>query len=220
MEMKEAALKVMESVQDIPVRQCDLVRQIEKLTKDQNYVKDSVRSNVFRNRDMVPSISTDFIKTTTNKGTFYVRGKNEYHQEYNKPKEYFEFLYDLNTSEKVYTLCGTESHCSTVIDSSKLIKVDKSPLIKLNDPNYISGDIFKLDIDGNVNFDYEGRMTSGKVTNINNLKKTDKIVLTIKKDKHTKTLLEQLEYKIVGEKEYKCRRHNMCVFLLHKKTHL
>lgn len=204
MKIKDAAIKVMECVNDKPIRQTELVTKIVELT---GYSYESCRCNVFRNVNFCPFISTDFIKVKDiNNRTCYIRGKNTYRQEYNKPSEYYEFLTHL-TSNKVYTLSGTESHCSSIIPN--IIKVDKSPL---TNPD-IKGDIFKIKIDGDINLDFEGILTIGKVNKINKLN-SETILLTIRYSKSMNKLLRLLKYKAIKEFTYKSRKNTMCISLL------
>lgn len=212
MRMKEALLIVL-SRMDKPMRQCDIVTEIYKLTGSR-YSKDSILGNVFRNTKNYPWLFSQISKIKEGTKTYWRKQPSVFKHTFNKPEEYFKSLLLLNDSNKIYTLCGTESNCLKSLDNSKTTTVDFSPLVKAD----IKGNIFKIKKypNSSYNLDFEGIFSKRKMEQINELD-ADKILLTFKSSKNDK-YISKLYYKYSLQCEYKRGNSLMKIYLLKQKS--
>jgi len=203
----------LDEIGDKEFRQCDLSDRIYEITKGK-YSKESISGNVFRNVKNYPWFFKTYTKRKVGHASYWKKGITEYHQNFNKPLEYFDTLQILNTSDTIYTLCGTESNCLSVLDSNKTITVDFSPL---TNPD-IKGNIFdiKKEANSSYNLDFEGIFSEFKARKINELS-ADKIVLTFKSSKND-CYLDLLEFKKTHIKTYKSGNYYMKIYLLERVT--
>lgn len=209
MTIKEATLSVMSSIGDEPVRQVDIVKKVSEMT---GYSYESCRANSFRNPNAIPEMWLNYKKVVNTCGyVSYKRQESKYEQNYKKPEEYYQMLYQLNDSDKIFTLCGTSSHCMKVLDANKTIKVDKSPHTKPD----LKKDIHTIFEKASYNLDYEGILTEKKVSYINKVP-ADKIHLTIRSSKNDYLLNEIKGYQIVDKYEYMSGRDKMRGYLFSK----
>ena len=194
-------------------RQCSLSKRIYELTEGR-YSLESITGNVFRNVKNFPWFFNNYTKSRTDNSTFWCKQQTQYHQTYTKPSEYFQALHLLNISDTIYTLCGTESNCLTVLDKSKTVTVDFSPLTKPD----IKGNIFNITKKPNSSFnlDFEGIFSKAKANHINKLS-ADKILLTFKSSKND-MYLDLLNFKKSHIKTYKRGNYFMKIYLLEKIT--
>lgn len=212
MTIKQATEKVFNEINE-DMSRVEIISRIQKLT---GYTKDSIIGNVFRQVDYIPWIRTDFIEFKKNNLIHYKRGASTYKQNFNKPEGYFDALLLLNSSDRIYTLCGTESNCLRALDRTKTITVDSSPF---TNPD-VRGDIFRIKKHdfSSYNLDFEGILTQSKIDEINKLK-ADKIVLTFRSSKNDE-LLKKLNYKRTKRCIYKSGRCLMKIYLLENKKTL
>ncbi len=196
MTIKEACLKIMnENVFDKPVRQVDIVKEVSRLT-GRSY--ESCRCNTFRNPNAIPEIWMNYKKVVHEGNVCYIRGTSSYRQDYVKPSQYYTMLSFLNNSDKIYTLSGTQSLCTSVLDNNKTISVDKSPHSNAS----VKKDILTIVDNGSYNLDFEGILTKRKVEYINKLsKKCDSILLTFMRSKNDH-LLNVIDMKIINRHDY------------------
>lgn len=213
MKIYDACVIAFKDINDEPIRQTEIVNKVVELT---GYSYESCRANVFRSTRLVPFVHTDFKKVLDNNGyVSYVRGDNEFRQNYSKPNEYYNLLQSFNRYDNIYTLSGTESNCMKVLDSNKTTKVDNNKLIE----DVLHCDIFKIKHDNNsaFNLDFEGILTINKVNKINKMKCSE-ILLTLRVSKNTNYLLSNINsYKITESHTYKSGRDNMMICKLIKK---
>lgn len=211
MNMTEGLKLALEELGSQEFRQCSLSKRIYEITGGK-YSLESITGNVFRNRKNYPWFFNNYKKVVRDNAVFWYKEKVEYHQSFRKPDEYFQSLGVLNMSETIYTLCGTESHCMSVLDKEKTIKVDFLPL---TNPD-VKGDIFKIKKEPNAsyNLDFEGIFSKVKAENINRLS-ADKVLLTFKSSKND-IYLDILNYKKTHVKTYKSDNFTMKIYLLEK----
>jgi len=206
MTIKDAAIQVMYGETKSQKR---IIEEVVKLT---GYSYESVRGNLFRSRQKrFDFVISDFVKIKIDNLTHYKQGNNTYMQNFNKPQQYFEFLEQLNSCEKIYTLCGTDENCMKVLDRNKTIKVDHCKLTNAD----VIGDIFDQNVKNcGVNLDFEGIITKNKVAKIN-MMGANKIVLTIRSSKND-YLVNYLNYTVVDTHFYRGKKDDMKIYLLEK----
>ncbi len=209
MSIKEVFDLVMPTITK-PTRQVELVKTMAEISK---YSEESIRANVFRRKDYIPNLYTDYHKIkVSQKEVYWDKGGQPYVQVFKKPKKYYTFLKKLNVCNSIYTLVGTNGSCLEVLDTKKTFTVDNSPLI--NDADF-KCDIFKIKMrpDDGVNLDFEGRLTPKKVRLINNLG-CKLIVLTMRVSVNDDLNLSKLNYRLLESVKYKSGTHNMeCVLM-------
>lgn len=205
-------------VKDEPIRQCDILRDLSKsYYNESNPTKgsyESFRGTFFRTAHKYEFLLEGYHRVTIGSGVYWVVGKSDdVIHNYDKPSEYFEWLQSL-PGKRLITLAGTTAHCVNYINDKEVIKIDQSPLV--NDA--IRCDVFKFPHkeDDSINLDFEGRLTIGRVNDINRLiVKT--ILLTHRIDKNSMKFLKKLKYKILNEMYYTSGRHLMHISMLQLK---
>lgn len=200
---------IMEEKCDKPTRQVDIVKEIQRLT---GYSYESCRCNSFRNPNAIPELWKKYKKVMLNNYTCYIKGKGEYKQNFKKPDEYFEFLETLNTSDKIYTLGGTQSHCLDVLDKDKTINIDHSP-----HSQGLKKDIYTIKEEASYNLDYEGILTYKKIKHINETP-WEYIVLTFRSSKRN-FLLEKIKGRVLKRHSYRSPRGVLMMVYLFSKSH-
>lgn len=211
MNMTEGLKLALEELGSQEFRQCSLSKRIYEITGGK-YSLESITGNVFRNRKNYPWFFNNYTRVKVDGSVFWHKEDTEYHQTFNKPDEYFQSLNILNMSETIYTLCGTESNCMSVLDRNKTITVDFLPLTKPD----IKGNIFdiKKKPNSSFNLDFEGIFSEAKAKHINKLS-ADKILLTFKSSRND-IYLDILNYNKKHIKTYRSGYSNMKIYLLER----
>ena len=211
MNMTEGLKIALKEICDNEFRQNALSNRIYELTEGR-YSKESITGNVFRNVKNYPSFFKSYIKRKVGTASYWRKQITEYKQAFDKPTEYFQALQSLNASNTIYTLCGTESNCLSVLDRSKTVTVD---FCRLTKPD-VSGNIgdMKRGASASFNLYFEGIFSEKKANDINALS-ADKIVLTFKSSKNDK-YLDLLNFKVTHVNTYKSGKWYMKIYLLEK----
>lgn len=210
MTIKESILVAMNELCsfDEPVSQSDILIRMVELT-GKSY--ESCRASTFRSKG-VPEVYKLYDKYITTSGVkrVYWLKSNEigvgFQHNYDKPDGYYYNCEQLNNSDIIITLCGTESNCMSVLDKDKTLTVDNSPH---TNPD-IRDNIFNINIkNASYNLDFEGILTRRKINYINDLD-PDMINLTYRKSK-CDTLLNDIDnkYQLINKFEYKSGRDTM-----------